>query len=140
VASASKTNGAVEDAGLALDVSTSAEQEIVNNGGSMHSGNRIATSTSSVSATSDDLKTKHDSYSWYSVELTNRSIVDEHKRDEIRKHLIWLATQLDDDSLDHQLITLKYDMMSCSDPMLAADVQTRAAAIDAKVSIRDENA
>ena len=81
---------------------------------------------------------KPDSYSWYSVELTNRSITDEAKRDNIRRHLIWLAGRLDDDALDHQLITLKYDLMAGSDPALTADLENRATAIDAKVQVREE--
>jgi hypothetical protein len=78
-------------------------------------------------------------YSWYRVEVTNRSITDESKREAVRAHLVWLASKLDDDTLDHQLITLKYELMAAADPNLASDVKARAQAIQAaKVEIEGE--
>ena len=71
------------------------------------------------------------SYSWYRVEVTNRSTTDETKREAIRAHLVWLASKLDDDTLDHQLMTLKYELMAREDPNLADDVKARANAIQA---------
>jgi hypothetical protein len=76
------------------------------------------------------------SYSWYGVELTNRSITDEAKRDDICKHLRWLISQLESDTNDHQLISLKYDMMAATDATLAAEVEGRGNALQAKVQIR----
>jgi hypothetical protein len=79
------------------------------------------------------------SFSWYKAEITNRSITDEAKREAIRAHLIWLATKLDDDTLNHQLFTLKYELMASSDAGLAADLKARALAIQAsKVSVEEE--
>ena len=84
-------------------------------------------------------KAKPDSYSWYRVEVTNRSITDEAKREAIRAHLVWLASKLDDDTLNHQLITLKYEFMAAVDAALAADVKARAQAIQAnKTEIKEE--
>jgi len=42
---------------------------------------------------------------------------------------VWLASKLDDDTLDHQQITLKYELMAGADPNLADDVKARAKAI-----------
>ncbi len=82
---------------------------------------------------------KRDSYSWYRVEVTNRSITDETKREAIRAHLVWLASKLDDDALDHQLITLKYDLLAGSDPTLDDDIKTRAKSIQAnKIEVEEE--
>jgi len=78
-------------------------------------------------------------YSWYRVEVTNRSITDETKREAIRAHFVWLASKLDDDTLDHQLITLKYELMARADPNLADDVKARAKAIQAnKAEVENE--
>ncbi|MDQ6893719.1 MAG: DUF499 domain-containing protein [Acidobacteriota bacterium] len=82
-------------------------------------------------ARSDDGKAKPDSYSWYRVEVTNRSITDETKREAIRAHLLWLASKLDDDSLYHQLITLKYELMAGTDAGLTSEVKARAQTIQA---------
>jgi hypothetical protein len=95
--------------------------------------------SASASVTSRGKDKKSDSYSWYRVEVTNRSIVDEAKRDAIRAHLVWLASKLDDGMLDHQLITLKYELMAGSDAGLAEDVKTRAKAIQAnKADVEEE--
>jgi hypothetical protein len=81
---------------------------------------------------------KPESYSWYRVEVINRSITDETKREAIRAHLVWLAPKLDDDALDHQLITLKYELMAGSETTLAEDVKARAKGIQAnKVEIEE---
>jgi hypothetical protein len=90
-------------------------------------------------ATGSGKEKKPDSYSWYRVEVTNRSITDETKREAIRAHLVWLASKLDDDTLDHQLITLKYELMAGADPHLADDIMARAKAIQAnKAEVDDE--
>lgn len=102
-------------------------------------GNESDTPGSHDAATTEGMKPKADSYSWYSVEVTNRSISDEAKRQDIRAHLRWLTSQLDKDELDHQLISFKYDLMAGSDPDLVAEVTSRANALDAKVRIRDED-
>ena len=82
---------------------------------------------------------KPSSFSWYKAEVVNRSITDETKREAIRAHLIWLATKLDDDTLNHQLFTLRYELMASSDVGLAADLKARALAIQAgKVSVEEE--
>jgi hypothetical protein len=79
------------------------------------------------------------SYSWYRMEIVNRSITDEAKRDVIRAHLVWLANKLDEDSLDHQLMTLKYELMAGTDASLTADFKMRAQAIQAnKADIEEE--
>lgn len=78
-------------------------------------------------------------YSWYRVELTNRSITDDARREAVRAHLIWLASQLDDDTLDHQLITLKYGLMASTNDDLVAELRNRAEALQAnKVDIEEE--
>jgi hypothetical protein len=83
--------------------------------------------------------TKASSFSWYKAEVINRSITDETKREAIRAHLIWLATKLDDDTLNHQLFTLRYELMASSDAGLAADLKARALAIQAgRVSVEEE--
>jgi hypothetical protein len=95
-----------------------------------------------LAATLSDLvgkEKKTSSYSRYRVELTNRSIADEVKRDAIRAHLVWLASKLDDYELDHQLITLKYELMARADPKLAAEVKARAQAVQAnRTDVVDE--
>lgn len=77
-------------------------------------------------------------YAWYGVEVTNRSIVDDTKREEIQRHLRWLVAQLDDASLDPQLITFKYEFMAEANNDLTADVESRAASLGAKASIRKD--
>jgi hypothetical protein len=42
---------------------------------------------------------------------------------------VWLASKLDDDTRDHQLITLKYKLMAGADTNPANDVKARAKAI-----------
>lgn len=82
---------------------------------------------------------KPESYSWYRTEIVNRSITDEAKREDMRAHLVWLADKLDEDSLDHQLITIKYELMAGTDAGLAADFKMRARAIQAnKVDVEEE--
>jgi uncharacterized protein with von Willebrand factor type A (vWA) domain len=82
---------------------------------------------------------KPESYSWYRAEIVNRSITDEEKREALRAHLVWLADKLDEDSLDHQLITIKYELMAATDASLAADFKMRTQAIQAnKVDIEEE--
>ena len=62
------------------------------------------------------------------------------EREAIRAHLVWLASKLDDDTLDHQLITLKYELMASTNPALTDDVKARAKAIQAnKVEVEDES-
>jgi hypothetical protein len=95
--------------------------------------------TAGTAATGGGKEKKPDSYSWYRVEITNRSITDEAKREGIRAHLVWLASKLDDDTLDHQLITLKYELMAGADPVLADDAKARAKAIQAnKAEVENE--
>ena len=99
----------------------------------------IQASTTTASRNGDNDKRSRSSYSWYRVEVTNRSITDEVKREAIRAHLVWLASKLDDDTLDHQLITLKYELMAGADTALAEDVRTRAKVIQAsKAQVEDE--
>ncbi len=66
-------------------------------------------------------------YSWYRLNITNRSITDEARRDETRKLLLWLASKLDDDSLDHQLVSLKYELNAATSDRFADDLRQRAA-------------
>lgn len=80
-----------------------------------------------------------ESYAWYKVEVTNKSITDELKRDAIRAHLVWLASKLDDDSLHHQLITFKYELMAKFDSSLAAEMKARAQAIQANKAEVEED-
>jgi hypothetical protein len=80
-----------------------------------------------------------ETFSWYRLTITNRSISDEAKREAVRAHLVWLASKLDDDTLNQQLITLKYDLMAETNADLAAELKIRAAAIDAStVAVEDE--
>jgi hypothetical protein len=44
---------------------------------------------------------------------------------------LWLASKLDDDSLDHQLVTLKYELNAASSEQLAEDLRQRAKSLDA---------
>ena len=70
-------------------------------------------------------------YSWYRLDVLNRSITDDVKRDEVRRLLLWLASKLDDDSLDHQLVTLRYELNAASSEQLAEDLRERAKSLDA---------
>ncbi|MDP9025511.1 MAG: hypothetical protein M3N13_09075, partial [Candidatus Eremiobacteraeota bacterium] len=79
-----------------------------------------------------------DSYSWYGVEIVNRSITDVAKREEIRSHLRWLMAQLDVDDFKHQLISLKYDLLAGTNSALQEAVEERARAVDAKVQVRKD--
>jgi hypothetical protein len=79
------------------------------------------------------------SYSWYKLDVINRSITDEEKRDAIRAHLVWLAHKLDDETLHHQLITLRYELMSATDTLFTSEIKARCAAIQAnRVTIDQE--
>jgi hypothetical protein len=99
----------------------------------------VGDTTTSTATTGAGKEKNADSYSWYRVEVTNRSITDETKREAIRAHLVWLASKLDDDTLDHQLITLKYELMAGSDPNLADDLKARAKTIQAnKAEVENE--
>lgn len=109
-----------------------------NGGTTRDAKNAVAVSPNSTSELASEGKKTH-SYSRYKVELTNRSITDEAKRDAIRAHLVWLASKLDDYALDHQIITLKYELMARTDSNLAAEVKARAQAIQAnKADVEDE--
>lgn len=70
-------------------------------------------------------------YWWYRLDVLNRSITDDTRRDDLRKLLLWLASKLDDDSLDHQLVTLKVELNAASSEQLAADLRERAKLVDA---------
>jgi Protein of unknown function (DUF499) len=78
-------------------------------------------------------------FSWYRLDVTNRSITDDAKRDEIRKALLWLASKLDDDSLDHQLITIKYEMLAATSDLLADDLAQRAVLLDARCQVEADD-
>jgi hypothetical protein len=101
------------------------------------SGNGTSTPGSQRDATTDGMK-KAESYSWYGVEVTNRSIADEAKREEVQKHLRWLIAKLENPEFDHQLISLKYEMMAGKNAALADEVRDRALSLEAKALIRDE--
>ncbi len=77
-------------------------------------------------------------YSWYRLDLVNRSITDDAKRDEIRTLLRWLASKLDDDALDHQLVTLRYELNAATSEQFAADLRQRAGALEARCRIEAE--
>lgn len=95
------------------------------------------TGAPSVSGGTDE---RSDTYSWYRVEFNNRSITDPARREAVRAHIIWLASKLDDDTLDHQLITLKYELMAGTNEKLEAEIQNRARAIEAaKVEVEEEH-
>jgi hypothetical protein len=93
--------------------------------GGFDSGGRISggdtASAIHIGAAGPSGTAKPESYSWYRAEIINRSITDEVKRDAIRAYLLWLADKLDQDSLDHQLITVKYELMAGTDASLTAD-------------------
>ncbi|MBM1169932.1 DUF499 domain-containing protein [Microvirga arabica] len=122
-------------------------------GGAQQSGEHTTTkstgagTSSSQSSDNPDAKSgatsagagKSDSYSWYRVEVTNRSITDEVKREAIRAHLIWLASKLDEDDLDHQLFTLKYELLAGTNSSLTADIKGRAQNIQAtRTEVQEE--
>lgn len=65
-------------------------------------------------------------YSWYRMELLNRSIADPARREQARKVLVWLAATLDDDALDHQLLTLKLELNAASSKQLEMELEQRA--------------
>jgi hypothetical protein len=126
------------------DSGESNSDETVDVSGTHTEGDRRAIQTSTTNDTSvrsaDGKATKPLSYSWYRVEVNNRSIRDEGKREAVRGHLLWLASKLDDDMLDHQLITLKYELMAGSDRTLVDEVKSRAISIQAnKVEVEEEN-
>ena len=77
-------------------------------------------------------------YSWYRLDLVNRSITDDAKRDEVRTLLRWLASKLDEDALDHQLVTLRYELNAATSEQLATDLSQRAGALDARCRIEAE--
>ena len=79
-------------------------------------------------------------YSWYKIDLTNRSVLDEAKREDVRKMLLWLASVLDRDDCDPQLVTLKYELMAGTDVSLEADLRSRAQALGAKTDVSPEEA
>jgi hypothetical protein len=49
--------------------------------------------------------------------------------------LRWLASKLDDDALDHQLVTLRYELNAATSEQFAADLDQRAGALDARCRI-----
>jgi len=67
-----------------------------------------------------------DTYSWYRLEFINRSIVDPSIREKVQKLLVWLSTALDDDSYDHQLLTMKIELNAATSGRLADDIKQRA--------------
>jgi hypothetical protein len=73
-------------------------------------------------------------YAWYRLHIVNRSITDDAKRDEIRRLLLWLASRLDDDSLDHQLLTLRYELNAAFSDDFAESLLERAKSLDAAKS------
>jgi hypothetical protein len=77
-------------------------------------------------------------YSWYRLDLLNRSITDDAKRDEVRTLLRWLASKLDDDALDHQLVSLRYELNAATSQQFAADLNQRAGAVDARCRVEAE--
>ena len=60
------------------------------------------------------------------------------KREAVRAHLLWLASTLDDDSLDRQLVTLKYDLMAGTRAELTAEIKARAQRIEANKAVVEE--
>lgn len=78
-------------------------------------------------------------YSWYRVDITNRSIVDEDRREAVRAHLLWLASKLDEDELDHQLMTLRYEINAITNRQFADELRQRAEGIQAgKINIEED--
>jgi hypothetical protein len=72
-----------------------------------------------------------DSYSWYRLDIVNRSIADSTRREDVRKVLLWLSAKLDDDLLDLQLITLKLELNAASSDELSHELEQRAKGVDA---------
>ena len=79
-------------------------------------------------------------YSWYKIDLANRSVFDEAKREEVRKMLLWLASVLDRDDCDPQLVTLKYELMAGTDTGLETDLKSRGQVLGAKTDVSPEEA
>lgn len=77
-------------------------------------------------------------YTWYRVELTNRSITDDSRRDAVAGHLRWLASKLDHGELDHQLLSIKYELMAAENADLIDDMKNRAGAIEARFNAMNE--
>ena len=71
------------------------------------------------------------SYSWYRLDVLNRSITDDARREEVRKLLLWLASKLDDDSLHHQLVTVKYELNASTSDQFTKDLRERATSVEA---------
>jgi hypothetical protein len=78
-------------------------------------------------------------YWWYRLGVTNRSITDDAKRENVRKLLLWLASKLDDDSLDHQLVSLKYELNAAASDQLAKDLAQRAAPLGAVCQVEADD-
>jgi hypothetical protein len=78
-------------------------------------------------------------YSWYRLTITNRSITDDARRDEVRKLLLWLASKLDDDSLGHQLVSLKYELNAATSKGFADDLGQRSASLGAQYQVETDD-
>ncbi len=79
------------------------------------------------------------SYSWYRLEVTNRSLADDTTRDQLRSQLMWLADLLERDDIDPQLVTVRYELMAATSDDLAIQIRSRAEIIDAnRVQIEEE--
>ena len=71
--------------------------------------------------------------------MTNRPIADEARREAVRAHLLWLASKLDEDELDHQLMTLRYEINAATSGEFADELRQRAEGIQAgKVNIEED--
>jgi hypothetical protein len=92
-----------------------------------------STKTSHQGTTEESITT----YSWYGFDITNRSIADPAKREAIRKMLLWISSKLDEDGLDHQLITLRMDLNAATSDDLAQELELRARDIDAKWAVEE---
>lgn len=79
------------------------------------------------------------SYSWYRLEVTNRSLADDTTRDQLRAQLMWLADLLERDDIDPQLVTVRYELMAATSDDLATQIRSRGEIIDAnRVQIEAE--
>ena len=78
------------------------------------------------------------SYSWYKIDLANRSVLDGAKREEVRKMLLWLAGTLDRPDYNPQLVTLKFEMMAGSDEGLKTTLKERGENWGAKTDVVPE--